>query len=165
MSQKSNRDRVVPTRARALAAELASLFEEDSRLVAQLNETRRRLENANGRLWSGLHPDALALLYENTDRLAISRGSSVIAGIVIDAIRAGADEVAVETAVLPALQEAHWTIHRALVEFDAAYEERRQLAVTGGELVQQLVDVLTAAGWPPAAARSVNVNHLAAGAR
>jgi hypothetical protein len=163
MTHKSNRGRVVPPRARALAAELASLFEEDSRLVAQLNETHHRLENANSRLWSGLHPDALALLYENTDRLAISEGSSVIAGIVIDAIGAGGDEQEVETAVLPALQEAHWRIHRAFVEYQAACEERRQLAVTVGELAQQLADVLTAAGWPPAAARSLNVHQLAAG--
>lgn len=84
---------------------LAALFEQDCRLVLQLNETARRLQSANGRLWSGLHPDAIALVYEDTDRLAISRGASVIAGIVTDAIRARAAEQEVETAVLAALQK------------------------------------------------------------
>jgi hypothetical protein len=162
MTQSHRDGRVVPARARELAAELAALFEEDRRLVARLNESRRRPQSANSRLWSGLHPDALALLYENTDRLAISRGSSVIAGLIIDAVRTGADEHEIETAILPALQEAHWSIHRAFYDHGAAYEERRQLAVTVGELAQLLVDVLTAAGWTSDAARRVNVQQLAA---
>jgi hypothetical protein len=86
----------------------------------------------------------------------------VIAGLVIDAIRTGADEHEIETAILPALQEAHWTIHRAFFDHGTAYEERRQLAATVGELAQQLVDVLTAAGWSSDAARNVNVHQLAA---
>lgn len=163
MMPRSRPRGAVPAQGRKLAAELAVLFEQDRRLVLQLNEAARRLRSANGRLWSGLHPDAIELLYENTDPLAISRGASAIAGIIADAIRAGAAEHEVETAVLPALQETHWTIHRAFVEYQAASDERRQLAVTVGELVQQLADVLIAAGWPTDAARTVNVHRLAAG--
>jgi len=84
--------------------------------------------------------------------------------VMIDAIRAGGDEGDVEAAVLVALQEAHWTIHRAFVQYGAICEERRQLAVRVGELSQQLADVLAAAGWPPQSARGVNVHELAAAA-
>jgi len=42
-----------------------------------------------------------------TDPLRLSRGASVIAGVMVDAIRAGVDEGDVEAAVLLALQEAH----------------------------------------------------------
>jgi hypothetical protein len=155
------RGRFVPGRARELAAELAALFEQDCRFVVRLNDASRRLARANGWLWSGLHPDALALLYENTDRLAIARGASVIAGVMIDALRAGGDEVDVETEVLLTLQQTHWGIHRAFVEYRTLCEERRQLAVRVGELGQQLEDALTAAGWSIDAARGVNVHELA----
>jgi hypothetical protein len=154
----------IPEPARELAAELAALFENDSQLISRLNQTSRRLTEANGRLWSGLHPDALALLYENTDRCSIGPGSSVIAGAVIDAIRAGDDEYDVETGVLLLLQQTHWGIHRAFVQYRTICEERRQLAVRVGELSQQLANVLTGAGWSPDAARGVNVHELAAGA-
>jgi hypothetical protein len=163
MSGASYRGRVVPAGARHLAAELDLLFEQDSRLVDRLNEMSRRLTTGNRSLWSGLHPDALALLYENTDRRSIARGASLIAGVTIDAIRAGGDEFDVETAMLVLLQQAHWTIHRAFVQYRALFEERRQLAVKVGELGQQLADVLTGAGWSPEAARGVNVHELAAG--
>jgi hypothetical protein len=156
--------RFVPRRARGLAAELASLFEQDSQLADRLNQVSRRLADANQWLWSGLHPDALELLYQNTDRRSIARGTSLIAGVMIDAIRASGDEADVEAALLVVLQEAHWTIHRAFVQYGAVCEERRQLAVRVGELGHQLADVLTAAGWPPQAARCVNVHELAAGA-
>ncbi len=153
---------LVPARARDLAAELASLFEQDRRLVGRLNDTSRRLAGANRRLWSGLHPDALALLYENTDRDAISRGASMVAGALIDALRTGEDEFDIETAVLPILQETHWSIHRAFLEHRGICEERRQLAARVGELGQQLTDVLGAAGWPAEEARRVSVHELAA---
>jgi hypothetical protein len=164
MNEPMRRGPSVPEQARELAAELAALFEHDSGLISRLNQTSRRLAEANGRLWSGLHPDALALLYENTDRCSIARGSSVIAGAVIDAIRAGDDEYDVETGVLLLLQQTHWGIHRAFVQYRTICEERRQLAVRVGELGQQLADVLTAAGWSPDAARGMNVHELAAGA-
>ena len=163
MNEATRGGHSVPEPARELGAEIAALFEHDSRLIRCLNETSRRLAEANGRLWSGLHPDALALLYENTDRRSIVRGSSVIAGAVIDAIKAGDDEFDVETGVLLVLQQTHWGIHRAFVQYRAICEERRQLAVRVGELSQQLADVLTAAGWSPDAARGVNVHELAAG--
>ena len=164
MKEPPRSDYVVPPAARRLATELSLLFERDSRLVVRLNAVSRRLARANRQLWSGLHPDALALLYENTDRRSIGRGASVIAGVMIDALRAGGDEADVEAATLVVLQEAHWTIHRAFVQYGAICEERRQLAVRVGELSHQLADVLTAAGWPPQAARGVNVHELAAGA-
>jgi len=152
---------VVPVRARELAVQLGVLFESDRELAGRLNEAQHRLQRANSRLWSGLHPDALALLYENTDRLAIRQGASVIVGLIIDAIRSGGDEEDVETAVLPALQQAHWTIHRAFVEYQSVCEERRQLAATVGEVAQQLTEALTAAGWTREAAQNADVRRLA----
>jgi len=136
--------RLVPSRARRLAAELVSLCEQDRQL--------------------GLHPDALALLYENTDRSSIPRRTSLVAGVMIDAIRSGGDEPDVEAAILAVLQERHWIIHRAFVQYGAVCYGRRAPAVRVGELGQQLADVLTAAGWPPRAVRGVNVHELGAGA-
>jgi hypothetical protein len=156
--------RFVPADARRLAGELAVLFERGCRLADRLNEASRRLSSANGRLWSGVHPDAVALLYENTDRHAIARGASVIAGVVVDAVRAGAEEFELETEVLLMLQQTHWSIHRAFADYRSVCEERRQLAVSVGELTLRLEDVLTAAGWPADAARRVDVHELAAGA-
>lgn len=42
----------VPGRARMLAARLAALFRADVEIVARLNVARRRLRDANERLWS-----------------------------------------------------------------------------------------------------------------
>jgi len=42
----------VPARARALAAQLAVLFERDQEIVGQLNAAQQRLTAANDRLWS-----------------------------------------------------------------------------------------------------------------
>lgn len=156
--------RFVPDEARRLAADLALVFEQDSRLADRLNDASRRLADANRGLWSGLHPDAVALLYENTDRHAITRGTSLVAGVVVDALQAGADEFELETELLLMLQRAHWTIHRAFADYRWICEERRRLAASVGELAQRLEDALTAAGWPADAARSVNVHDLAAGA-
>ncbi len=162
MNKGRHDSRFVPTRARAVAGELASLFEEDNGLVVRLNEVSRRLAGANRWLWSGLHPDAIALLYDKTDGRTISSGTSVIAEVMGDAMSGGGDDFDAETAVLPVLQEAHWTIHRAFADHQLICEERRQIAVRVGELSQQLVDVLAAVGWPADAARAVNVHELAA---
>ena len=54
----------VPEAARQLAGRLADAFETDRGLAEQLNTCQDRLRAANGQLWSGLHPDALGLLYE-----------------------------------------------------------------------------------------------------
>jgi hypothetical protein len=44
--------------ARALAAQLAALFETDQRIVERLNDAQHRLANANDRLWSNPAADA-----------------------------------------------------------------------------------------------------------
>ncbi len=71
------------------------------------------MQAANDRLWSGLHPDALGLVYDDTAATGVGQGSSAIADSVVDAVRAGGSETEVEASVLGELQEAHWTIHRA----------------------------------------------------
>ncbi|MGO9792127.1 MAG: hypothetical protein ACLP8S_22280 [Solirubrobacteraceae bacterium] len=54
-------DRPVPA---AAAGELAERFERDQALAVRQNDALDRLRAANERLWSGLHPDALALVYD-----------------------------------------------------------------------------------------------------
>lgn len=150
--------REVPARARQLASRLAALFQSDSRIAVRLNDAQRRLRSANGQLWSGLHPDALGLVYDDAQQVAIGQGTSSIAGRMIDALRVGGREREVETAVLQALQQ---TIHRAFIDYQTACEERRQLAVDVGELSRQLTEALCAVGRPEEAARSANVHELA----
>jgi len=58
----------------------------------------------------------------------------------------------------------HRQVHRAFCTYQQASEQRRQLAVDVGELSQQLIDTLTAAGYQPEHARSASVHELAAGA-
>jgi hypothetical protein len=65
-------------------------------------------------------------------------------------------------AVLAALGEIHWQIHRAFCEYQSACEERRQLAADVGELAAQLTDALCAAGFSQQDARRANVHLLAA---
>jgi hypothetical protein len=48
-----------PTRARALAAQLAALFETDQEIVVALNDAHHRLARANDRLWSEHAADRL----------------------------------------------------------------------------------------------------------
>jgi hypothetical protein len=66
-----------------------------------------------------------------------------------------------ETAVLGALQQAHWAIHGAFCDYQTAAEERRQLAADTGEVIRRFVDALVAAGWSEEQARSANVYELA----
>ena len=108
----------VPTRARALAARLAALFETDSEIVSALNDAHHLLAGSNNRLRSGPAADPLVIGQQ---------------------------------------------IHRAFCAYQRASEQRRQLAVDVGELSQQLIDTLTAAGYHPQHARSANVHELAAG--
>jgi hypothetical protein len=122
----------VPADARELAARLSALFEKDSRIVARLNSAQRRLRHANDRLRPGVTPDAFGPI----------RDSSPVA-------------------VLAALPEIHWQIHRAFCEYQQAYEERRQLAVDVGELSVQLTDALCAAGFDRQEARRADVHQLA----
>lgn len=51
----------VPTRARALAARLAGLFETDCEIVARLNDAHHRLARANDLLWSDRAADRLVV--------------------------------------------------------------------------------------------------------
>jgi hypothetical protein len=152
----------VPVRARELAARLAALFVADSQLAVALNDAQHRLLGANDRLWSGLHRDVLGLACGDVRRLAAGKGA--IAERMVDAPGGGGGLD--EAAMLGALERVHWTIGRAFIDYQRAYEERRRLAVDVGELSQQLIEVLCAAGWSEDAARTADVHVLAmAGAR
>jgi len=155
---------VVPDAARQLAGQLAEAFEQDRQLAERQQAAQHRLEAANGQLWSGLHPDALGLLYDDTAAVGAWEGASVIAGQMLDALRSGLPAAEVEAAVLPALQQAHWTIHRAFSEHQRVCEERRQLAADVGELIAAFTAELTAAGWSEDQARTADVHQLAADA-
>ena len=50
----------------------------------------------------------------------------------------------------------------AFIDYQAAAEERRQLAAEIGETIRQFIDVLVAAGWADEQARKANVHELAA---
>jgi len=151
----------VPEAARQLAGELADAFEQDQALAEQLNVCQHRLQAANSELWSGLHPDALGLLNDDTHRTAIGEGSSVIAGLAGDAIRFEHSVAEAEAALLPRLQEIHWTIHRAFSEHQRISEDRRHLAAEIGELIAQFTAELVAAGWSEDEARDADVRQLA----
>jgi hypothetical protein len=106
----------VPDAARELAGRLVDAFETDRALAERLIGCQDRLRAANGQLWSGLHPDALGLLYDDTAAGGVGQGSSAIAASMVDALGAGLPAAEVEAAVLAKLQEAHWAIHRAFSE-------------------------------------------------
>jgi hypothetical protein len=142
----------VPAQARELAARLSELFERDCVIVARLNDAHRRLREANERLWCGLHPDALALIYNE----AAPAGRSQIAELIGTASDG-------QAALLCGLQQAHWQIHHGFGQYQSGCEQRRQLAVEVGELSARLTDVLVAAGWTVPDARSADVHQLAAG--
>lgn len=154
----------VPVGARELAAGLAALFVADSQLAARLNDAQHRLLGANDQLWSALQgADVLGLACGEARRLASGKGA--IAERTIDA-PGGGDGPDVETAMFRALEQAQFTIGRAFIDYQGACEERRRLAVDVGELSQQLIEVLCAAGWSEDAARTADVHALAmAGAR
>ena len=63
--------------------------------------------------------------------------------------------------ILDAQQQIHLQIHHAFCAYQAAAEQRRQLAVDVGEISQQLADALCAAGWSAQQARQTNVHQLA----
>jgi len=156
---------VVPEAARQLAGQLADALEQDRGLAEQQNDAQHRLRAANGQLWSGLHPDALGLIYDDdTAAVGVREGGSVITGRMIDALRAGLPAAEVEAAVLPGLQEAHWAIHRAFSDYQRISEDRRHLAAEIGELIAQLVAELVAVGWSEDEARNADVHQLAAAA-
>src|SRR5512140_2965448 len=99
----------LPVRARELAARLAALFVADSQLATRLNDAQHRLLGANDRLWSAVQrADALGLVYGRARRLA--PGKSAIAERTIDALGGGDGPGDVETAMLRALEQTHFTI-------------------------------------------------------
>jgi hypothetical protein len=143
------RGTTVPADARALAARLAALFQADCEIAARLNDAQRRLRSANERLWSGVAPDAFGLIYDG----AAPAGASQIARLI--------EATGPQTALLGALQDAHWTIHGAFGAYQSACEQRRQLAVEVGETSVRLTDALRAAGWSTHAAEQADVHQLA----
>ena len=147
----SSGDRVVPALARELAARLSALFERDVEIVERLNDAQRRVREANERLWSGLSPDAFGLIYDGIG----PAGSSQIAALIMDHARDA------ETAVVGALGQIHWSIHRGFCEYQSACEERRQLAVDVGEITAKFIEVLCGAGFSEDDARAANVHELA----
>jgi hypothetical protein len=142
--------------ARDLAARLSSLFDADQAIAIRLNDAQRRLNDANDRLWSGLHPDALGRMYDG----AATAGHSQIATLAEPQPSAGG-AAPQQTALLGALQETHWTIHRSFCAYQSACEERRQLAAEIGETIGQFVDALASTGWSEEQARNANVHELA----
>lgn len=148
----STSDRVVPALARELAARLSVMFDRDVEIVERLNDAQRRLREANERLWSGLSPDAFGLVYDDAAVAAV--GSSEVA-----ALMDGAPDAT--TAVLAALGQIHWSIHRGFCEYQSACEERRQLAVDVGEITAEFIEVLCGAGFSEDDARAANVHELA----
>jgi hypothetical protein len=141
--------RAVPDGARRLAAELDALFGDDAALAAQLNAIQERLQSANDRLWWALHPDALATVY-GEDPAAVDV-----------AFAAHRSEVLGTPDPLATAQQVHWQIRSSFSSYQAAAEERRRLAADIGEVIQQLVDSLVAAGWSEVDARTANVHELA----
>lgn len=141
--------RPVPDAARKLAAQLDALFGQDVALVRRLNEAQRRLQSANDRLWWGLHPDGLAAIYGEAP------------GALDVAFAEHRSEVLGAPDPLAAIQQVHWSIHTAFHSYQAAAEERRQLAADIGELIRQFVDALVAAGWSEDQARDANVRETA----
>lgn len=139
--------------ARELAARLSSLFDADQAIAVRLNQAQRRLTDADDRLWSGLHPDALGRIYDD----AVPAGHSQIATLAEPGQGIGG------TALLGALQETHWTIHRAFCAYQSACEERRQLAAEIGETIRQFLDELLSTGWSDEQARNASVHELADG--
>jgi hypothetical protein len=151
MSPTASVRRPVPHRARQLAAEWARRFAQDAEFGTRLNDAHERLRRANDRLWSGLHPDGMVAVYG--DAMAVADA----------AFTENHSEVLASPDPLRAVQEVHWAIRRAVVDYQRAAEERRQLAADIGELTREFADSLVAAGWTENAARNVDVRELADG--
>jgi hypothetical protein len=141
--------RTIPCRARRLAAQLELKLTADAALATALNDAHGRLRRANDRLWQGLHPDGVALLY----------GDCLPA---VDAsIAQNRSEILTAAEPLCEIQNVHWTINRAFGDYQAAAEHRRHLAIEVGELAQKLIATLVAAGWSEAEARGAHIPNLA----
>ena len=150
--------RAVPEQARRLAAELDLQFAHDAELATELADAQRRLQHANDRLWSGLHPDGIA-------RQATQRGAGDGDGEHPAAVEAATARSRSEVLDSPypvrAVQQVHWSIHQAFISYQSAAERRRQLAAEIGELAGHLITTLLAAGWSEHDAREACVHDLA----
>ena len=155
--------RTVPATARKLARQLQDAFAKDQQLARQLNDPQQRLQTANARLSSGLHPNAPALLYDDTHAVGIGTPGAIrseVAAAMIDALQNDADQHQLETTVLRLMQEIHWMIHGAFTDYQTVSEQRRQLAADTGKVIGRFTDVLLAAGWSEDEARNANVDEL-----
>lgn len=140
--------RSVPEQARRLAAELELRFAHDAELATELNDAQRRLHRANDRLWSGLHPDGIAAIYGEHPAAAEA------------ATAHNRSEVLDSPDPLRAVQQVHWSIHKAFISYQDAAERRRQLAAKTGELARELMTALVGAGWSQQDARDANIRSL-----
>jgi len=136
--------RATPERARQLAAELERRFERD----AELADAQRRLRDANDRLWSGLHPDGIAAIY-GEHPAAVEAATAHSRSQALDSPDA-----------LRAVQQVHWSIHKAFISYQSGAERRRQGAAETGELASELMTTLVGAGWSPKDARDANIRSL-----
>jgi hypothetical protein len=136
--------------ARVLAARLECQFGRDAELTRRLADAQARLMRANDRLWWGLHPDGLAAVYGEDP------------AVVDMAFAENRSEVLGDPDPFAAVQQVHWSIRKAFVDYQSAAEQRRQLAAEVGETIRRFVEALMAAGWTEDQARNANVHELAA---
>jgi hypothetical protein len=153
-------ERAVSEAARRLAGELVEAFGQDRALAERQAEAQHRWQAANERLWSGVHPDALGVVYANAAGAA--GGASEVVQALRDALDGGLPAAEVQAAGLAVLQQVHWAIHRAFCDYQQTAEDRRHLAMEIGELAAGMVSELVAAGWVEADARAADVHELAA---
>jgi hypothetical protein len=138
-----------PNRVRQLARELELRFAQDTELAGKLNDAHSRLKRANDRLWRGMHPDGVAVVYGErhaTGNVAFAKNRS---------------EVLAASDPLQAIQQIHWQIHKAHCDYQRVAEDRRRLAADIGEIIRTLLDELMAAGWSETEARDANIGALA----
>jgi hypothetical protein len=140
--------RAIPERARGLAAELDRRFARDAELATELADAQRRLQRANDRLWSGLYPDGIVAIY-GEHRAAAEAATAHNRSEVLDS-----------PDPMRAVQQVHWTIHKAFISYQDAAERRRQLAAEVGELADALITALLGAGWSEQDARDANIRSL-----
>jgi hypothetical protein len=140
--------RAVPEQARGLAAALEVRFARDAELATELADAQRRLQRANDRLWSGLHPDGIAMI------------SGEHPAAVEVATAHNRSEILDEPEPLRSVQQVHWSIHQAFTSYQSAAERRRQLAAETGELAGELMTTLVGAGWSQQDARDANIRSL-----
>jgi hypothetical protein len=141
--------RPIPARERQLAAELEQRFARDAELARTLNEAHRRLQGANDRLWWGLHPDGIAVVYDQHP-----------AALDV-AFAENRCEVLGAPDPLKAIQRTHWPVDTAHHDYQQVAEDRRRLAADIGEVIRAFVNELVAAGWSEQEARNANVHEVA----